>query len=246
LVDRIALSLLIIIPVLATDFRLGIMDTPVRLGGIGILFVCWLAVGLGRAQMSHHDTILSFLVITLAATLGGLAIAGTLGLSFSGTIQVIALTLSATLTAAIYNDSVSLQTEERRDTLIRYIAEGNVATTDEFLRGLQTHVLVEGALILSEHELGDFDVEQVKNLFSEKPVRRLEDLDNSGLTEFSREQLAWFFEKYEATHILLASLAPLKIVALKMPKLSSSPSVEVELQVVQRMAMLVSRQGNIA
>lgn len=245
LVDRIALSLLIIIPVLATDFRLGIVDTPVRLGGLGILFMCWLAVGLGRTQMSHRDTLLSFLVIALAATLGGLAIAGTLDLGPAGTIKVIALALSATLAASIYNDSVSLQAEERRDTLIRHIAEGNINTSEDFLRGLQDHVLVEDALILNEPELGDFDLERVKTVFMEKPVRRLEDLDNSGLSETSREQLAWFFEKYEATHILLASLEPLKIVALKMPKLSSSPSAELEIQVAQRMAMLVSRQGNV-
>ncbi|MCB1383943.1 MAG: hypothetical protein KDJ73_13670, partial [Notoacmeibacter sp.] len=64
MVERIALSLLLIIPAMATDYRLDQIALPVRLGGIAILYMCWLSVGLGRTQMSHGDTIRSFVVLT--------------------------------------------------------------------------------------------------------------------------------------------------------------------------------------
>ena len=50
------------------------------------------------------------------------------------------------------------------------------------------------------------------------------------------------FEKYDATHVLLAAEKPFTLVALNMPALSASPGAESELHAMQRMALLISRQ----
>ncbi|MCB1420023.1 MAG: hypothetical protein KDJ74_13890 [Notoacmeibacter sp.] len=243
MVERIALSLLLIIPAMATDYRLDQIALPVRLGGIAILYMCWLSVGLGRTQMSHGDTIRSFVVLTLSAMAAGLAIALIGNLDAAHTVQAMALALSATLLAAIYNDAQTLKVEERRDSLIRHLAEGPIADTKAFLRGLQDHVLVEGALILDRPDLADFDTELLARLFAIRPVCSKEDAGSqSRLAEAQKEQLAWLFEKYDATHVLLAAEKPFTLVALNMPALSASPGAESELHAMQRMALLISRQ----
>ena len=242
-VERMALSLLLIIPFMITDYRPGLFEVPVRLGGIAILFLCWLTIGLGRPSPSHRDTIGAFAVIALSSIFAGLALGGIDHIGWRGSVQGVVIVLSATLLAVIYNDSVSLAAEKRRDSLLRHMAEGDLTDSARFLRGLQNHSLVDGALILPAAELGDFDLNVLARALDQAPVRSIADLHPNVLVDQDiREQLAWLFEKYEATHVLLATLNPLTVVALNMPALASSPGVEMELRAVQRMAMLIAQR----
>ena len=242
-VERMALSLLLIIPFMITDYRPGLFEVPVRLGGIAILFLCWLTIGLGRPSPSHRDTIGAFAVIALSSIFAGLALGGIDHIGWRGSVQGVVIVLSATLLAVIYNDSVSLAAEKRRDSLLRHMAEGDLTDSARFLRGLQNHSLVDGALILPAAELGDFDLTVLGRALDQAPVRSIADLHPNVLVDQDiREQLAWLFEKYEATHVLLATLNPLTVVALNMPALASSPGVEMELRAVQRMAMLIAQR----
>jgi hypothetical protein len=242
-VERMALSLLLIIPFMITDYRPGLFEVPVRLGGIAILFLCWLTIGLGRASLGHRDTIGAFAVIALSSVFAGLALGGIDHIGWRGSVQGVVIVLSATLLAVIYNDSVGLAAEKRRESLLKHMAEGDLTDSARFLRGLQNHILVDGALILPAADLGDFDLKVLARALDRVPVRSLADVHPDSLVdEDIREQLAWLFEKYEATHVLLATLNPLTLVALNMPALASSPGVEMELRVVQRMAMLISQR----
>ena len=242
-VERMALSLLLIIPFMITDYRPGLFEVPVRLGGIAILFLCWLTIGLGRPSPSHRDTIGAFAVIALSSIFAGLALGGIDHIGWRGSVQGVVIVLSATLLAVIYNDSVSLAAEKRRDSLLRHMAEGDLTDSARFLRGLQNHSLVDGALILPAAELGDFDLNVLARALERAPVRSIADVHPDVLVDQDiREQLAWLFEKYEATHVLLATLNPLTVVALNMPALASSPGVEMELRAVQRMAMLIAQR----
>jgi hypothetical protein len=127
------------------------------------------------------------------------------------------------------------------------MAEGDLTDSARSLRGLQNHTLVDGALILPEADLGDFDLKVLARALDRAPVRSLADAHpGSELEEDIREQLSWLFEKYEATPVLLASHNPLTVVALNMPALASSPGVETELRAVQRMAMLISQRDAAA
>ena len=242
-VERMALSLLLILPFMVTDYRPGLFEVPVRLGGIAILFLCWLTIGLGRASLGHRDTIGAFAVVALSSVFAGLALGGIDDLGWRGSVQGVVIVLSATLLAVIYNDSVSLTAEKRRDSLLKHMAEGDLTDSARFLRGLQHHMLVDGALILPAADLGDFDLKVLARALQQEPVRSLADVQpDAPVDQDMREQLAWLFEKYEATHVLLATLEPLTVVALNMPALASSPGLEMELRAVQRMAMLISQR----
>ena len=133
--------------------------------------------------------------------------------------------------------------EKRRDSLLKHMAEGDLTDSARFLRGLQHHILVDGALILPAADLGDFDLKVLARALEQEPVRSVADMKlDAPVDQDIREQLAWLFEKYEATHVLLATLEPLTVVALNMPALASSPGLEMELRAVQRMAMLISQR----
>ncbi|MEM9277215.1 MAG: hypothetical protein AAGA76_01425 [Pseudomonadota bacterium] len=240
-IDRIALSLLLIIPFLITDFRFTELALPVRLGGVAILALCWLTISLERAHLNNRDMIRAFMMLFWGATFTGIALAWLNELDVAGYVQTVVITLSATLVAVIYNDSVALRYDDRRNSLLRHMAEGNISTSEDFLRGLQNHVLVEGALILEERDLKDFDLKLLKNIFAEAPIRRLVDVQREGGDKREmEEQLRWLFERFNATHVIVADNNPVVLVALNMPSLASSPGAETELKAVQRMAFLIS------
>jgi len=240
-IDRIALSLLLIIPFLITDFRINEIAVPVRLGGVAILALCWLTISLERAHLANQDMITAFLILFAGSAFAGSAIAWLNALDFTGHVQAIVISFSATLVAVIYNDSVALRFDERRNSLLRHMAEGKISDSMEFLRGLQNHALVDGALMLQQEKLKDFDIGLLKKLFSEKPIRKLAEIrGQGGESEASKEQLKWLFERFDATHVILADDDPLTLVALNMPSLAASPGAETELKAVQRMAFLIA------
>ncbi|MCW5710753.1 hypothetical protein [Shinella sp.] len=239
-VDRIALSLLLILPLLVTDFRSAYVDLPVRLGGLAILFLCWLLISLGQRAVGHRDTVVSFLILTAVALIAALAIGIENDLDAAAFARTASVVTAAALLGVIWKDGIGLRTEQRRQSLIRHLAEDRIDDTLGFLKELQNHPLVEGALLLGEAELADLDLAGLKELTAARPLLRA--TETSGLSEADAEQLAWLTEKYEATHVMLVSRKPFRLIALNMPSVSATPGAEAELKVVQRMALLISER----
>ncbi len=59
------------------------------------------------------------------------------------------------------------------------------------------------------------------------------------------EQLSWLFEKYKATHAILISEQPLKILVLDLPSFAEAPETEKELKIAQRVALLMSSKETV-
>lgn len=230
-----------------TDYRPGLVDMPVRLGRIAILFLCWLTIGLGRVGLGHRDTIAAFAVIALSSVFAGLALGGIDHIGWRGSVQAVVIVLSASLLAVIYNDSVSLSAEKRRESLLKHVAEGDLTDSARFLRGLQNHILVEGALILTTGELGDFDLKVLSAALNQAPVRSMPDVHpESPLDQDTREQLMWLFEKYEATHVLLADKRPIDPCAAQDACVSRVCGGGDGMRAVQRMAILILQRERAA
>ncbi|MEI3855749.1 MULTISPECIES: hypothetical protein [unclassified Ensifer] len=240
-VDRVALSLLLILPLLVTDFRSAYIDQPVRLGGVAILFLCWLLISLGQRAVMHRDTVVSFAILLSVALLAALVIGFENELEPAALVRAASVILSAALLGVIWKDSLSLRTEQRRQSLIRHLAEDRIDDTLGFLKELQNHPLVDGALLLGENELSDLDLPVIKALFAGRPLMRA--AETGSLSQVDAEQLAWLLEKYEATHVMLVSNRPFRLIALNMPSVTATPGAETELKVVQRMAMLISERN---
>lgn len=244
LADRIALSLLLIVPFLVTDFRLESFQPPVRLAGIAILFVCWLAVGMGRSSLGHRETVRAFAVLAIAAIAAGLGLGAIAGQGFDFVVQTVALSLAAALVAVIFIDAINLSADARRQGLLRHIAENTETDASAFLRGLRDHMLVEGALLLGPKDLGEFDTAELLAVFEADPVRSVSEAPRGGQISSGLEQVQALFERYEVTHIMLVSRQPLTLLALNMPALAITPGAETELRAAQRVALLISERAN--
>jgi hypothetical protein len=237
-VERLGLSLLVLIPLVAADFLMDILGIPLQISALGVLFLCWLAISLGRAGAGHTPPLIGFGVVCGAVLLAGLTIAIALSLSGEETFVVTALILAAALASVIYNDSAALLQEARSLTLLRYMAETQTTDPLEFLRGLADHPLVEGAAVLGADALRDFDRDILHAMFVAVPVlRRGDDSIGAQYTDYRRH----IFESFEATHVVLAAENPLVLVALNMPAMAASPQSELELQVVSHMARLIAQ-----
>ena len=239
-VTRLGLSLIMFIPLAAADFLVAVLQLPVQFSPLAVLILCWLAIGLARADLGHGATLFSMALIGGAATIVGLLVGIVTDAGRDGTMMIIAMTMAAMILTAIFHDARSLRSEERSLGLLRHMATADISDPVTFLRDLQAHPLVEGAVIIREENVRGLNEATLRMIFDAAPVLRR--VDPPQLGPAADEHIAHLFETYSATHIMLACVHPRVLIALSMPALSVSPNAEVDLQVVQRMAALISER----
>lgn len=239
LADRVALSLLLILPLLVTDYPTVLGLVPVRLAGIAVLAICWLVIGLRRGPARHLAIAAGFAVMLTAAAIAGAGLAALAGLDWRGAVQTGAVVLAAQLLAAAFLDSQGLEGEARRQGLLRHIAYGREMRAADFLAGLRARLPVESALLLEGAALEDFDP-RLTAAFDAAPILRRADLDPR--RSASEDQAAALFQRHDATHLMLVGRDPLRILALNLPALAAGPGIETELRAVQRVAILISER----
>jgi len=240
MVVRLGLSLILFIPLAAGDFLLLSLGLPIQFSALGVLILCWLAIGLGRTYLGHRATMVNLGVMVCAAVIVG----GMLGFfaqhGRDGFLLTIAAVMTTLFVVAILTDARALRLEEQSLGLLRQLASARTDDPMTFLRDLQDHPLVEGAVVVSAESLEDLQDGVLDAIFSAAPVLRR--VDPPQLGAVADDHIAYLFARYSATHILLAVPHPRVLVALAMPSLGASPSAELELQVVQRMAALIATQ----
>ena len=228
--DRIALSLALILPVLVTDYR-GIVDLPVRLGGVAILFLVWLAVTLGSARSASAP--FGFAIHLASALLAAFALAAMFGLGLAGFVQAAAVMLSATMVAVVAADALAPRRRAEPADLVEMLARADTRDVERFLASLARHPAVADARILRADDLLALDVEALHPLFDAMPVQRRGAVAN--------EQLDWLLKREGATHVFRVRRDPVMLVALALAGIATSEEQEAELALVQRMAEAVAR-----
>jgi hypothetical protein len=238
-VERLGLSLILLIPLAAADYLMDYMGLTVQVSALGVLFLCWLAIGLGRAQTGHGAPVLGFVIVAIAAATAA-ALISTLGQwGGPGFVIVAAVMMAAMLVAMIVNDAAALRVEENSHSLLRHMAEAGEDSLT-FLRGLQAHPLVEGAVLVDKATLADLDPTVLAAIFAAHPV--LHRADQTHAEGAAADHIAHLFARFDATHFICAGRDPLLLLALAMPSLATSPQSELELRAVHRMAMLMPRK----
>ena len=240
MVVRLGLSLILFIPLAAGDFLLLYVGLPIQFSALGVLILCWLAIGLGRAHQGHRATLVNLGVMIGAAVIVGSMIGSFAELGRDGYLLTIALIMTTLFVVAILNDARALRLEERSLGLLRQLADAPMDDPMAFLRSLQDNPQIEGAVLVSEDSLKGLEDNVLDTIFATAPVLRRTDPPQLG--PVAADHIAYLFERYSATHVMLAVPCPRVLVALSLPSLSASPSAELELQVVQRMAALMARK----
>ncbi|MDX8351395.1 hypothetical protein [Cognatiyoonia sp. IB215182] len=242
-VVRLGLSLLLLIPVAIGDFLLLYIDLPIQFSALSVLILCWLAIGLGRPHQGHRTTLINLAIMVMAGGSVGGMIGFLAELGRAGTLLVMAAILTMLFVVAILSDARALRAEEQSLGLLRYLADAKTNDPMAFLRDLQNHPLVDGAAVISEERLSDLQPAVLDQIFEAAPVLRKSDPPQLGAV--ADDHIAYLFEHYAATHVILAMAQPRVLVALSMPSLTASPQAELELQVVQRMAALMAEKGRV-
>ncbi|SFR36566.1 hypothetical protein SAMN04488005_0990 [Yoonia tamlensis] len=237
---RIALSLLLFIPLATSDFLMGVLGLPIQFSALGVLIMCWLAIGLGRSQIGHRVVIVNFVVMVLAAGLVAALVGAIAQLDRDGVLLCGAVMMTALLLVAILNDARSLRSEEQSLGLLQYLAKSQTNDPIAFLRDLRLHPLVEGAAMISRKSLAQLQDATLDQIFAAAPVLRR--ADPPALGALADDHIAHLFDSYSATHVIMVAKSPRVLIALAMPSLHASPLAETELQVVQRMAALMAEQ----
>ena len=240
MVVRLGLSLFLFIPLAAGDFLLLYSGLPIQFSALGVLILCWLAIGLGRAHLGHRATLVNLAMMIGAAIIVGSMISLFAQLGRDGVLMSIAAIMTTLFVVAILTDARSLRLEEQSMGLLRHLATAKTDDPMAFLRDLQDHPLVEGAVVVSESSLAGLDDAVLDRIFSAAPVLRR--ADPPRLDPVADDHITHLFDSYAATHVMLGMTAPRVLIALSMPSLSASPSAELELQVVQKMAALMSEK----
>jgi len=236
---RLALSLVLIMPLAALDFVVPLMGVPIQPSGLAVLFLCWLAIGLGRTDEDHWRSLSGFGAVLAAAVLLTGFLALTLPLSPVDVAVTGAVILAVMLVPAIWRDALEQGDALRDLTLLRHIARAP-ASAGAFLDGLRAHPLVDGALLLDEADLPELDPDRLRAILSECPVLRRRDAAPDGE---AADYAAHLFRRFGASHILLVRNRPLGLLALSMPELSASSRAEIEVDAVQRVAHLLAENG---
>lgn len=240
MVVRLGLSLVLFIPLAAGDFLLIYIALPIQFSALGVLILCWLAIGLGRTHQGHRATLVNLAVMIGAAVFVGGMIGFFAQVGRDGYLLIIATIMTTLFVVAILNDARALRLEEQSLGLLRHLASAETDDPMAFLRDLQDHHLVEGAVVVSAESLSNLQDDVLAKIFATSPVLRRASPPPLGAV--ADDHIAYLFERYSATHVMLAMENPRVLVALAMPSLGVSPSAELELQVVQRMAALMSQK----
>jgi hypothetical protein len=183
--------------------------------------------------------LVSLAVLIVAAVCAGSLVGIMTEAGRGGSVIAVIVVLAAMLVVAILNDARSLRIEEQSESLLRHMADGTQTNARAFLRELQSHPLVEGAIMVEAAQLSDLDMGTLDQIFLAAPV--LAKSEPPAVGEKAQDHIGHLFERFAAPHILQVSAAPRLLVALAMPAISASPHSALELQAVQRMAALIAR-----
>lgn len=239
-VDRLALSFVLIVPLALTDFRMAFLDLPVRLSGIAILALCWLGLTLRRNDASQSEVISVTLASAAGLLFASLCIMEIASLDLRTTIQVMAVIVSIAILSIIFNQVRLIRREDKIGRMRDVLADAQLNDPDVFLEALQSRALTSGALILDADSLGDFDTAFKEHLLLKGIIasQGLDQISDPQLTE----QFAWFFRKFAASHAMLVSNDPFRIMALNVPALAQSKQLKQELRIAQRIAILLAER----
>lgn len=243
MVGRLGLSLFLIIPMLVVDFFTTDIGVPVRISALGVLALCWLGIGLGRAQTGHAGPVVAFVVIVVSGVLVGGLIASMGQMGRDGFIISSVMILATLLMVASLTDARALKIEARSHSLLQHMSDAPADDPIGFLEGLRDHPLVEGAVVVHDAQLADLDRVTLAAIFDATPV--LSRADPPKLCSQADDHIKHLFDRFAATHIFVVTQAPWIVVALSMPALSTSPMAALELRAVQRMASLMAKTGGV-
>ena len=242
LIRRIGLAMIVCLPLLLTDYTVLFDQLPVRLGALGILALCWLAIDASTRSRSARWSVLRLTLLVCVSLFIGVLVAylAVTRLQINGdplTITPVVYQLIATVTAggillAIISDSLNHPVGSREN-LLQALADGRISSQQTLMNVFHRFPLTDGAVVIEESALTEFDVPGIRSAFSMQPVQFQAELNANATFDVLDEQIASLCTRHASNCLMRLSSEPLRILALKTARLGSSVAADAELTAIQ-------------
>ncbi|MFM9943282.1 MAG: hypothetical protein ACKVP7_27775 [Hyphomicrobiaceae bacterium] len=243
-IGRVLLALLVLAPLILTDFRSVWPEIPVRLGAVGALLLLYLSFGTGNLQASavtRVGTIAVFAVIAVVLSFGYTATGGNAGTAHF--VRVAMVGFSGLLLAAIISEARGAASERTRTNT----AVLSAVSPQTFEAGLREHPLLGGARLLTGAALdhvrdGAFDALLADNAVlrrSAAPWGRSP--DDGGVERALSLMIA-----HDATDLAVLTRSPLRLMLFSLPAVSRDAKSDADIQLVRLVGELAFTKADRA
>jgi hypothetical protein len=236
-VSRLLVALALLAPLIATDFRSIWPAVPVRLGALGALLVLYVGLGSGSAQASMEARLANIGVFLAIATVVALGHIATIPASdFDQLVRACVVGLAGLMFAALFSEAQGARAERNR----AVVPLVEASTAAEFAESLRCHPLLGDARILDSGALDHARHPALLSLLSEQRILRLaaspwgRSNDDNGV-----ERAVSLMTAYDATHLLLLTREPLRLIAVAVPAVAADTRTDSEIQIARRIGELV-------
>jgi hypothetical protein len=237
-IRRVTLAVLLLSPLIVTDFRFIWPDIPVRLGALGALIVLHVGLGFGTFRYSLVGRVSIVAVYAAVASSFAFAYVAT-GHVDGGADQVAraaATAVAGLLFAGLFSEALGARSERTRSSL----PITDATDPDDFRARLAAHPVLGDARILSSMEVEQVDHPKFRQLMAEqRTLRRAAYPWNLAPTDDGVERAISLLTAREATHLALITSSPLRMIAFSLPATAADTRMEAEIEVARVVGQLV-------
>lgn len=239
-ISALFVGLIIAVPLGATDFLAGAGVSPIRAGGLGLL-VFILAVARVTARGGGGLGVVEEVFwAALAAALGFAMFAFVFGAPpLLGALASFALVAALVLVLRIVQYVRELREARLRTSFWRAVAEAPADNLDAFLDRMLDAPELRRAHLLEGSALAGYDQAALLRGFDQGPVLAIAEARAWGAGAL--EQLNMLFDEQEATHVILVTGEPLRLLFVNLPRIGAGPDVDLQLQLLAKLAGQAAR-----
>jgi hypothetical protein len=239
-IGRLAVGALLVIPFIATDFRVLFPDIPVRLGALGALLVIVTVLIAGSgAETRRQGLSLTALRLGSAALLGAAAACMSRDVDPAQIMRFCAVAISGVLAIGLMVDALRALFESQAPGILNSVAASAAKTRDQMITELARHPLFESARRYRESDLLAYDPVLLRDFLSRRQVLRRSEVPwGSTASDPAVERVASLMKAGSATHLMILSHDPVEIIVISVPVTSADPATETALELVHRLLVL--------
>ena len=224
-ISSLGLGLLVALPFVAGDFLYAAGYSPWRGGGLALLIFVY-AVARLTVTGAGGSAVLADLSLALfgagVAFMTLVALVGPPDLVTGGAwlLVILGIVLVILIVQALRERDAALG----RQALLSALAEAPAGPLDAFVDRVLDSPALQRAEVLEGASLADYDGDKLRSALRERPVLSM---SQARLIGGAGEPLTALLDAHEATHAVLISMQPLRLLVVNMPGLSSGPDVAV-------------------
>lgn len=234
-IGALTVGLVLALPLAATDFLAAAGVSPIRAGGLGLLVVTFAVARLTAHGGGGADVLRDLVWTFLAAGLAFFTFVFVFGAPDPlDALNWFALILALLLTMRVVQFLREQREARTRTSLWRALAEAPTQSLDAFLDRVLAAPELANAQLLEGEALRGYDEAALARVFAGTPVVSAQDV--RGARGGVYEQLGVLFDEHQATHAILVSASPMRLMLVNLPRVGGGPDVALQLRLLSKLA----------